>query len=244
MALFLDGPISSIEDLRGQDTQLLEVARIEDIDVTRKLAEAQEEIAIDLAVMLEGACRPARIANVVVTAPLRLWHQFRTLDMVYSDAFNSQLNDRYSGKRDAYHEATAQSRERMIQSGVGMVADPIAQAASPTLQTVVGGLADGTYYVAVAWTNGGGETGASSVPTTIAVSGRSFDVLHGEAPANAKGWHVYVGSGPGTMLRQNTGVISLGTVWRQPDAVAPGGRAGRGQVPGFVVAVPRVIWRG
>ena len=53
MALFTDGPVSSIEDLKGQDTQLLDVASVEGIDVTRKLALAQEEIAVELAALLE-----------------------------------------------------------------------------------------------------------------------------------------------------------------------------------------------
>src|SRR4051794_32143161 len=194
MALFLDGPISSIEDLRGHDTQLLEVANIEGIDVTRKLTQAQEEIAIDVAVMLEGVRSAARIAQVVVTLPLKLWHTYRTLEMVYHDAFNSQLNDRYAGRRDQYHELAKQAHERVIQSGLGMAADAVPQAGSPAVHTVAGGLADGTYYVAAAWTNGAGEEGASSAPTKITVSGSSFDAQHGDAPANAKGWHVYVGS--------------------------------------------------
>ena len=37
MALFIDGQVSSIEDLRKLDTQILEVARVEGIDVTQKL---------------------------------------------------------------------------------------------------------------------------------------------------------------------------------------------------------------
>jgi hypothetical protein len=220
------------------------VAKIEGVDVTRKLAQAQEEIGIDIAVMLDGVRSPAGIAQVVVTAPLRLWHRYRTLEMVYGDAFNSQLNDRYAGRRDEFHEMAKQGHERVIQSGLGMAADPIPQSASPVVNTAAGGLADGTYYVAAAWTNGAGEEGASSVPTKVTVSGSSFDVHHGEAPANAKGWHVYVGSSPVGMLRQNAGVIGLGAVWHQPDAVAVGKRAGSGQGPGFVVAVPRVIWRG
>ena len=43
MALFMDGPISNIDDLAGQDSQLLDVANVEGIDVTRKLALAQDE---------------------------------------------------------------------------------------------------------------------------------------------------------------------------------------------------------
>ena len=46
------------------------------------------------------------------------------------------------------------------------------------------------------------------------------------------------------MLRQNVSAIGLGAVWHQPDAVVVGKLAGTGQGVGFVVAVPRVIWRG
>ena len=41
---------------------------------------------------------PPSIEQVVVTPPLKLWHIFRTLEMVYRDAYNSQLNDRYAGQ--------------------------------------------------------------------------------------------------------------------------------------------------
>ena len=44
MALFTDGPVSSIDDLAAQDTQLLDVANAEGIDVTRKLGLAQDEL--------------------------------------------------------------------------------------------------------------------------------------------------------------------------------------------------------
>ena len=47
---------------------------------------------------------PAGCENVVVTPALKLWHTYRALEMVYGDAYNSQLNDRYAGKRDQFHE--------------------------------------------------------------------------------------------------------------------------------------------
>ena len=60
MALFTDGAVSSIEDLRGYDTQLLNVATIEGIDVTRKLTLAQDGIAAEMATLLEQAMRRRR----------------------------------------------------------------------------------------------------------------------------------------------------------------------------------------
>src|SRR5256885_237860 len=113
MALFNDGPASSIEDLQGHDTQLLDVANVEGIDVTRKLALAQEEISMELATLLSRLNVAAEtgtttgvpgVSQVVVTSPLKLWLTFRALELVYRDSYNSQLNDRYAGKRDEYHE--------------------------------------------------------------------------------------------------------------------------------------------
>ena len=259
MALFTDGAIASIEDLRGHDTQLLNVATVEGIDVTRKLALAQEELGIEVAGLLDGVTSPAvyevagllggltappAIRQVAVTPPLKLWHIFRTLEMFYADAYNSQLNDRYAGRRDEYHEMVKWAYDQVIQSGLGIAANPVEQAATPALQPSAGGLADGTYYVAIAWTNAAGEEGASSVPATIKVSGSSFAVQT-TAPAKVKGWNVYCGTKPGTMTIQNSGILAPGQSWVQPDSLSTTGRlAGSGQTPTYRLAVPRTIQRG
>lgn len=243
MALFTDGPISSIEDLRGHDTQILEVANVERIDVTKKLVLAQEEVAVELASLLERVAPGSGIERVVVSPPLKLWHTYRALEMVYRDAYHSQLNDRYAGRRDEYHEMAKWARDKSIQSGVGMVADPIPQAAAPPVQAVGGGLADGTYYVGISWVNSAGEEGACSIPAVITTSGSSFEVRHGNIPANAVGWHVYVGSGPQILLRQNGAVLFLGAAWTE-DSLVIGVAAGAGQKPGYVQPIARLIERG
>ena len=63
-----------------------------------------------------------------------------------------------------------------MQSGLGIAADPVVQAATPERAAIGGQPGDGTYYVAVAWTNAAGEEGASSTPAMIQVSGSSFAV--------------------------------------------------------------------
>src|SRR5271165_6962341 len=124
MALFTDGAPSSIEDLSAQDSQLLNVANVEGIDVTQKLALAQNELGLDLYTLITqfGAVdqlfwvTPApNLATIVVTPPLKLWHTYRTLEMVYEDAYNSQLNDRYSGKRDQFHQMAQWAYGKLIQ---------------------------------------------------------------------------------------------------------------------------------
>ena len=243
MALFTDGPISSIEDLRGHDSQILEVTNVEGIDVTRKLVLAQEEVAVDLVSLLQRVAPGTGIERVVVTPPLKLWHTYRALEMVYRDAYHSQLNDRYAGRRDEYHEMAKWARDKAIQSGVGMASDPIPQAETPDAQAVSGGLEDGTYYVGVSWTNPAGEEGVCSIPTVITTAGSSFEVRHGSAPANVTGWHIYVGRSPQEMLRQNGTPLAVGAVWTE-NVFSIGLAAGDGQKPGYVQAIARLIERG
>ena len=259
MALFTDGAVASIEDLRGHDTQLLNVATVEGIDVTRKLALAQEELGIEVAGLLDGVTStavyevagllggltaPPAIRQVAVTPPLKLWHIFRTLEMFYADAYNSQLNDRYAGRRDEYHEMVKWAYGQVIQSGLGIVANPVARAATAAPLPSAGSLANGTYYVAVAWTNAAGEEGASSVPATITVSGSSFSVQT-TTPANVKGWNVYCGTSATTMTVQNPAILAPGQTWVQPNTLSTTGRlAGSGQTPTYRLPVPRTIQRG
>src|SRR5580698_1185603 len=133
MALFMDGPVSSMEDLTAQDTQLKNVASVEGIDVTQKLFLAREELALEVTTLLNEQRRAEQavwltalptIANVVVTPPLKLWHTFRSLEMVYGDAYSSQLNDRYAAKRDQFHERAAWAYERLLLLGLGLVKVP------------------------------------------------------------------------------------------------------------------------
>ena len=185
MALFTDGFASSMEDLTAQDSQLLDVASVEGIDVTQKLALAQEELALELDALLTRlsyvdqlfwlAPQP-RLGSVVVTPALKLWHTFRSLEMVYSDAYNNQLNDRYAGKRDQFHVRVKWAYETLVAAGIGIASVPVPRAAVPAVTAAAAPapgapLPNGTYYVTVAWVNAAGEDGASALPATIATAG-------------------------------------------------------------------------
>ena len=257
MALFTDGPPSCIEDLSAQDAQLLSVTNVEGIDVTRKLSLAWDETGLELYTMLNvfGATdrlfwQPPKpdLGTVVVTPALRLWHTFRTLEMVYADAYNSQLNDRYAGKRDYFRERAAWALERLMEIGIGITGLPVARAAKPAATGVLPGglpLPDGTYYVAIAWVNANGEEGASSDVTGTDVAGNTFAVQAGAAPRNAAGWNVYAGVDPASMTLQNPGTLAIGQTWVQPSPMATGGRApGNGQDAGYLKVVTRAIQRG
>jgi hypothetical protein len=253
MALFMDGPISDMEDLMAQDSQLPDVAQIENIDVTQKLALAQDELAVELDTLLTRfgyseqpfwRTGPPKIATVVVTPPLKMWHTFRTLEMVYGDAYNSQLNDRYAGKRDQFRNRAQWAYGKLVEAGVGVASDPIARAVTPTLTAAGGALPDGTYYITTAWMNRAGEEGASAVPAVVTITGSTFSVQPGKAPANATGWNVYVGGAPGTMVQQNTSLIAVSGNWLQPNHIAGGRSPGCGQSPNYLRPAPRVIQRG
>lgn len=248
MALFTDGDVSSIEDLRGYDTQLLDVANTEGIDVTRKLKLAQDEIAAEITTMLARRAwfnAPLDPGRVVVTAPLKLWHMFLSLELVYRDAYRSQLNDRYAGKRDEYHGMVRWAWNKLIETGLGLVNDPVVRAATPRVLPAAGSLADGTYYVAAAWTNAAGAEGTSSIPATIDIAGGSFAAQVAGAAANVKGWNVYAGNSPTSLTRQNDNPLAPGETWLQSSTISTAGApAGCGQAPDFLLPVPRTIQRG
>jgi hypothetical protein len=249
MALFTDGLISSIDDLTAKDSQLLNVASVEGIDVTRKLASAQEELQIELESLLHRLSyleQPApRLDHVVATPSLRLWHQYRTLEMVYGDAFNSQLNDRYAGRRDQFRDKAKWAYDKLIQNGVGIAADPVPQASTPQLAAAPGALPDGTYFVTIAWLNRAGEEGVAATPALISTVGSTFSVRAGAAPRSAAGWNVYVGTSPDVLALQNAQALAPGDTWLQPGAVMQTGETpGSGQEPSYWQPVPRLIPRG
>ena len=99
-----------------------------------------------------------QLANVVVTPPLKLWHTYRTLEMVYRDAYFNQLNDRYAEQaRPISHAWRRWAYEKLIETGIGIVTDPVPQAGTPCDASRRAALADGTYYVTVAWMNAAGR---------------------------------------------------------------------------------------
>lgn len=246
MPLFTDGPASTIEDLAAQDSQVLDVASVEGIDLTRKLALAHEAVAIDLeAVMRRSGSSPVPLAHIVVTPALRLWHTYRTLELVYGDAYYNQLNDRYASKRDRFTELGKWAHERLILTGIGLTPRPVPQAATPDVALTPGSIPDGTYYVTMAWVNGTGEEGAAAVPAVVNTVASGFTVSPKPAPSVAVGWNVYAGASPETMFRQNDEALAPDAAWAQPTLVRASGSApAGGQQPSYFHALPRLIQRG
>jgi hypothetical protein len=254
MALFTDGPVSSIEDLTAQDSQLLNVANVEGIDVTQKLALAQDQLALELTTLLARMsfvhqvfwlAAPPSLGSVVVTPALKLWHTFRSLELVYADAFASQLNDRYAARRDQFHEQAKQACDQLAAAGIGIAWMPVPQAAAPRVVAAAGSLPDNTYYVTMSWTNSTNDEGAPAVTSSITTSQSTLLVQPVAPPANAAGWNVYAGTDLDGLELQNGSPIAVGQTWLQPNTVTTGGRGpGRGQSPSYLRPAPRIIQRG
>lgn len=243
MALFTDGPICTIEDLAAQDSGVLDVAGMEAIDLTSKLRLSQDEIGVELAPLLPCS---GLLGNIVSTAPLRLWHGFRTLELVYRDAYHNQLNDRYRGKRDEYHALAEWAGEKLMATGVGIVANPVRKADSPELSTVYGSGAANTYFVTVSWVGANGDEGAPADWKAISTAQNSaLSVKPVNRPSNAAGWNVFVGLAPDAISLQNESPLDPEQGWVQLSAIQTGGRQpGSGQVPDYYRRLPRVLQRG
>jgi hypothetical protein len=254
MALFTDG-ISTIQDLMVQDSSVLATAQTANIDLTQKMTVAQQEIGIELTILLQRSntydwqfwLQPnLQLNNIVVTPPLQLWHVFQTLMLVYQDAYFDQLNDRYKGKRDQFLQLAKWAMDKLIQTGVGIVSDPIPQAAPPQLTSIPGGQPAMTYCTSVSWLDTENEEGQASNPSTLDVAAGNVLVAQPvNQPADATAWNVYVGLSPTAMALQNTSPLALDQVWVQAGPVSTLGQApGSGQAPDYLRALPRVLQRG
>jgi hypothetical protein len=234
MALFTDGNIASIGDLRAYESSILETANTEGIELGSKLEIAQREIGLEIAAFLLrrgtqiGAHR--ELSNVVVTEPLLHAHVLQTLALAYRDAYNSQLNDRYLGKWREYAQLAQRSLGQLFEIGVGISNAPVPKPRTPSLDSVLGGLLPfANYTVQIAWVNSRGGTGQLSDLSAIGVEAqRLLAVAAPQAPTGVAGWHVYAASGDAEITRQTETPLSPGQIWIQP---ASGLRTDVGGVP-------------
>jgi len=260
MALFNDGPISTAADLQQYENSILTVASTENIDLAGKMMLAQQDLANEVVSFLlrrrqrcdylpwgdsSGSLSLRELTNVVVTDPLREWHIHRTLALVYRDAYNNQLNNRYQGKWMEYEVLAKASKRTYFQIGVGLVANPVPQAAAPVLATVTGTAAGGTFYVAVTWVGAAGQEGAPSALGQLSTSnGQQLLVSVGNPPQNVTTWNVYVGTTPTTLTLQNVDPILSTIGWTMTSAVNAGVALPTGQLPTWFAVDNRVIERG
>ena len=255
MALFLDGPPSAIEDLVQQDSFLLAVAGTEGIDVTNKLLLAFGELQVELTVIFGREASiyapvlgeaSLDVAHISVTPPLKLWHTHRSLELFYRDAYFNQLNGRYQGKWAEFQRLAVVARALYVETGAGLVIDPLPQAAPPVVTFEAASQAGGTAYFTVTFVNAEGEESSpatvveSNVPEgNIAVVGTALQ------PSNAVGWNLYGGTSPSALSLQNSAPLVNGSTWQFiPSAVVGGAPPGTGQSPNVTRDLPRRIMRG
>src|SRR5437879_2014883 len=170
MALLTDGNPNDTDALRVYETSILDVASVEVIDLDAKLGLATEEVSEDVLDILLDHTRASvpqsnirrmiGVSDVVVTPQLKRWHALHTLEVVYRDAFNNQLNDRYRPKWQEYHELSRNARQHTIRFGIGLALNPIPKAVTPVFVNVPGpGLAT-TFYVQASWGSAAGQEGS------------------------------------------------------------------------------------
>jgi len=225
------------------------------IDLGVKLGLATEEIAQDvLGFLLDHAGadphgvgrRNIGTADVVITRQLKRWHALHALEIVYRDAFNNQLNDRYQPKFLEYQKLARNAREQNFHFGVGLVLIPIPQAQPPAFSAVPGPFPETTYYARASWLGPSGQEGEASEMTTYDSPAGSLPVLQmTNPPPGATGFNVYLGLTPDTLALQTPTPVALGQSFTLPGTgLAAGEAPGDGQMADTYLSGGWLLQRG
>jgi len=257
MALLTDGNPNDTADLQVYESAILEVAATEAIDLNVKLGLATEEISEDVLDMLldharsydpqSTVRRSIGVSDVVISPPMKRWHALHTLEIVYRDAFNNQLNDRYLPKMVEYQKLSRSAREHTVKLGIGTVLIPIPEPAAPTMTTTaLAGATDTVYYVVVTWVGSMGQEGAPSPVTTFETeTGTTLVVEPTDAPSVATGFNVYAGLSSTTLALQNSSPIAVGQSFiLPPSGLTAGAAPGDGQTPDLYIVGGPTLRRG
>ena len=254
--LLTDGRPNDTEALRVYESSILDLASTEKIELDAKLDLALEEISEDiLDVLLDHTRsydpqstlrRTIGVSDVVVTPQLKRWHAVHTLEVVYRDAFNNQLNDRYKAQFGQYNELSKNAREHTLRFGIGLALGPIPKAPQPSFNFVAGLIPATTYYVRVSWVGQGNKEGMPSDETTYDAPAGSLPVVTAvNPPPVATGFNVYMGLAAGCEKLQNPAPIPIGNGFTVASGgLVPGPEAGNGQTPDTYVIGGRTLRRG
>ena len=241
MALLVDGDLSRIEDLKAQDTSVLDVAASEGIDLEEKLMLGWQEVQADVEFYLvqEGG---ATVEQVAVNLAMKSWHAWKTLEAVYRDAFFSQLNDRYGQRWRHWVSMAEKQRVRVLEMGLKVVSRPVRRPAGLEIEVTAGNQPAGPYWLrATAVDEGGQESAPSRVRALGAIGPHGLTARIAEMTR----WNLYAGANPDAVTLQNAEPMAAGTAWMMPETGLIVGRVcGTGQIPDSTVRRMPRNWRG
>jgi hypothetical protein len=258
MALFTDAGVVTINDLLEYEGTLIQVASDHGINVDTKIALATSAIGDRLMLWLlnMGSSDPQFItrrviglSTVVVTDPLRRWLVFESLNRIFSEAYNLQLNTRFQGKWQEYQNQAKSAADYAFQSGLGIVFNALSEPDMPLVYVQLGGPSSGAMFIQTTWVDSkSAESAPSPVNGLILPVDSAVSVAMAEgtlnAPAAAAGWNIYAGIGqPPT--RQNSVPLIIGSTWQMPSTgLVIGSVVGEGQMPNFFIRTSKQILRG
>jgi len=263
--LLTDGSPNSTEDLRVYESAILGLANLETIDLGVKLDLATEEISeevldflLDHAGTNLGVFSPFQIgtpaarrrtigvSDVVVSRQLKRWQALHTLEIVYRDALNNQLNDRYQAKFLEYQTLARDARERYFRFGVGLALIPIPQGQVPVFSAVAGEIPETTYYARASWVGASGQQGEPSEMTAYGAPAGSLPVVQmTNPPVVATGFNVYLGLSPDALALQNSTPVPAGQSFTLPGTgLASGAAPGDGQAADTFISGGWMLRRG
>jgi hypothetical protein len=254
--LLTDGNPNDDVALMVYETEIVNLAAIEGINLGQKLSLGTDEISEDVLQFLLDHTRmvdplPNRrrtigVSDVVVSSQMTRWHALHTLAIVYRDAFNNQLNDRYLAKWREYQALAKDGAVKTFAYGIGVVSNPIPEADAPSLGTATGFGQGGTFYAQVTWVGSTGAEGAPSVATALTVPALNDLVVQAvNPPAVATGFNVYVGTSAGCTTLQNSSPLGVGETFTMADSgLMVGVPVGTGQTADFYVTGGPMLRRG
>lgn len=259
MALFTDPGIVSLDDLLQFESALVQVSTTHAIDVATKITLATQSINDKLMLWLlnSGAADPQWIqrrvlglSTVVVTPILYRWLCFDSLSRFFAEAYNVQLNTRFQGKWTEYKQEAQDASDMVFMSGVGIVYNPLARPAMPSIVIGSGGTLAESIFISTTWVDGkGGESAPSPVNGQLLQNFSSVAVTPvaqtTQPPATAVGWNVYASSTNANLVLQNAAVLPLNSSWDLPSTgLISGPTPPGGQQPDFYIPLSRRIQRG
>jgi len=253
--LFTDTVISTISDLAAYESDIRDLASVANLDLDTKLGRAQMEVGVELlgatvAHALDSSAGPSfTLDQVVVTDALRLWHVFHTLTIVYRDAYNRKLNDKYLLKWKDYGALSKWASHAYFNIGVGLVLRPLPAPGRPAVSVTAGGaLPAAIYFVRATWVDAQGrESGPSELVSQSAAASELLTVsLAGQQPpAGAAGWFPYAGTDPDGPQRQVSAPVAAAEAWTMPaGGLIAGTVVSDGQGPDYYRQITRNLQRG